>query len=102
MGPFFKEVAELGFSAVEISDNLLEWSLDEKRCTIRKAIDEYGLSVLGEVGRKDKSMSIDEVLLDLDTCFDAGVAGVFIEAYELIAGEEIRADLITAIVKIFG
>lgn len=101
LDPFFEEVAALGFSAVEISDNLLEWSLDEKRRTIRKAIDEFGLSVLGEVGRKEGSMTIDEVLLDLDTCFDAGVSAVFIEAYELFAGEEIRSDLITEIAKKF-
>jgi phosphosulfolactate synthase len=99
--PFFKEVSELGFSAVEVSDNLLNWSLEEKRQTIRLAIDDFGLKVLGEVGRKEGFMSDDEVIEDLEICLEAGVSAVFVEAYELFAGEEIRSALIARIAKMF-
>jgi phosphosulfolactate synthase len=94
---FFNEITELGFSAVEISDNLLNWSLEEKRQTIRTAIDDFGLKVLGEVGRKDDVMTDDEIIADLEVCMESGVSAVFIEAFELFSGEEIRGDLIKAI-----
>jgi phosphosulfolactate synthase len=102
LDPFFQEAAELGFSAVEISDNLLNWNLETKRETIRKAIDNYGLAVLGEVGRKDAAMSNDDVLRDIAVCFDAGASSVYVEAYELFAGEKIRDDLVTEIAKNFA
>ena len=78
--------------AVEISDNLLNWSLGEKRQTIRTAIEDFGLKVLGEVGRKGGAMTDDEIIADLEVCFDAGVAAVFIEAYELFSNDQIRGE----------
>ncbi|MAF50004.1 MAG: phosphosulfolactate synthase [Rhodospirillales bacterium] len=101
LNEFFGEVSELGFSAVEISDNLLDWSLKEKRKTIRMAIDDFGLKVLGEVGRKEGVMSDDQVLADLEVCLEAGSSAVFIEAYELFAGENIRSELISEIARRF-
>jgi len=99
---FFAEVTSLGFSAVEISDNLIDWSLDQKREAIRMAIDDFGLNVLGEVGRKEGQMTDAEIVADLEACIDAGVSAVFIEAYELFAGERIRADLIAEIARRFA
>ena len=98
----FANLARLGFDAIEVSDNLLDWSLEEKRRTIRSAIDDHGLRVLGEVGRKEGRMTDDEIIADLDTCFDAGASLVFLEAYELFADETIRGDLIQAIAGRFG
>ena len=99
--PLFAEIARLGFTAVEISDNLLNWSLDEKRQTIRTAIEGFGLKVLGEVGRKGGAMTDDEIIADLEACFDAGVAAVFIEAYELFSNDQIRGELISEIARRF-
>ncbi|MDP6830259.1 MAG: phosphosulfolactate synthase [Rhodospirillales bacterium] len=96
---FFGEVRSLGFSAVEISDNLLDWSLQEKQKTIRCAVEDFGLKVLGEVGKKEGAMNDNEVLADLDACFEAGASVVFLEAYELFAGDEIRDELIGKIAK---
>lgn len=98
---FFDEMKSFGFSAVEISDNLLDWNLVEKKKTIRCAVNDFGLRVLGEVGRKEGVMNDDEVLADLDACFDAGAALVFVEAHELFAGDKIRSDLIASIAKQF-
>ncbi|MEM7302895.1 MAG: phosphosulfolactate synthase [Pseudomonadota bacterium] len=100
--PFFRNAIELGFSAVEISDNLINWDLATKRETIQIAINEYGLNVLGEVGRKDEAMSNDSVLRDIETCFEAGVSSVYVEAQELFGGEHIRSDLINSIVEEFS
>jgi phosphosulfolactate synthase len=69
---------------------------------IRKAIDNYGLAVLGEVVRKDAAMSNDDVLRDIAVCFDAGASSVYVEAYELFAGDKIRDDLVTEIAKNFA
>jgi len=98
---FFEEIAKLGFSAVEISDNLLDWSLEEKHQTIRMAIEDYGLKVLGEVGRKDGAMTDENIIADLEVCITSGVSAVFIEAYELFSGEQIRDDLIKKIFNEF-
>ena len=95
--PFFERIAELGFDAVEISDNLLSWSLTDKERTIRLAIEQFGLKVLGEVGRKDAAMDDGALLEDLRITVDAGVTSVFVEAYELFAGDSIRDDLIAKI-----
>jgi len=99
--PFFEEMVALGFSAVEISDNLLNWSLTEKKKTIRRAVDEFGLRVLGEVGKKEGVLDDDEFLADLEACFEAGSSKVFLEAYELFSGDKIRGELIAAIVDRF-
>jgi len=98
---FFEEIKALGFSSVEISDNLLNWSSEEKSRTIRCAVEEFGLKVLGEVGKKEGVLNDDEVLEDLEVCFEAGASFVFIEAHELFAGEKIRSELINAITKNF-
>lgn len=99
--PYLEEVASLGFSAVEISDNLLDWSFDEKQKTIRTAVDGFGLKVLGEVGRKDQVMNDDLILSDVELCLEAGSSIVFLEAYELFAGEKIRDEIIKKIADRF-
>ena len=98
----FENLARLGFDAVEVSDNLLDWSLDEKRNVIATARRDFGLRVLGEVGKKEGNLTDGQVLADLDACFEAGAALVFLEAYEFFAGERIREDLIRSIAQRFG
>jgi len=98
----FANLARLGFDAVEISDNLLDWGLDDKRRVIRSAIEDHGLRVLGEVGKKEGEMSDDEIIADLETCFDAGASLVFLEAYEFFADDTIRGDLVQEIARRFG
>ena len=98
----FENLARLGFDAVEVSDNLLDWSLEEKRQVIASAREEFGFRVLGEVGKKEGTLTDSEVMADLDACFEAGAALVFLEAYEFFSGERIRADLIQSIARRFG
>lgn len=98
----FGNLVRLGFDAVEVSDNLLDWSLDEKRRVIATAREEFGFRVLGEVGKKEGTLTDSEVMADLDSCFEAGAALVFLEAYEFFSGERIRADLIQSIAQRFG
>lgn len=98
----FGNLARLGFDAVEVSDNLLDWSLEEKRQVIASAREEFGFRVLGEVGKKEGTLTDSEVMADLDACFEAGAALVFLEAYEFFSGERIRGDLIQSIARRFG
>ena len=95
---FLEESQRLGFTAVEFSDNLLKISPAEKRKAIAKANREFGLTVMGEVGRKEGVMSRDEIIADVESCLEAGSELVLLEAKEIYHGE-IRIDDIEALLK---
>ena len=95
---FLEEVKTTGFSGIEVSDNLIQIDPKEKRDVISKAVNEYGLTVMGEVGRKEGSMSGDDLIADIENCLEAGSSMVLIEAYELFHGD-IRRDVIDNIAK---
>ena len=98
----FENLARLGFDAVEVSDNLLDWSLEEKKKAIASARNDFGFRVLGEVGKKEGELTDSKVMADLDACFEAGAALVFLEADEFFSGARIRAGLIQSIADRFG
>jgi len=50
---YCQETKKLGYDAVEISDGLIDISAEEKFNYIRRAINEHGLAVMGEVGKKE-------------------------------------------------
>ncbi len=54
------------------------------------------MTVMGEVGRKEGSLSGDELIADVENCLEAGAALVLLEAHELFHGE-IRQDVIDAL-----
>jgi phosphosulfolactate synthase (CoM biosynthesis protein A) len=62
---FLEEAAKAGFSGIEVSDNILEIEPEKKKSVIAKAVNEYGLTVMGEVGRKEGSMTRDELIADV-------------------------------------
>ncbi len=88
------ELCELGFDSVEVSENLITLSASEKTTAIRHARQAYGLRVLGEVGRKEGTMSDDEIIEDVQTCLSAGAESVYLEAYEMFDGPNPREELI--------
>ena len=82
---YFAETGAVGFPAVEVSDNLLSISLDEKRALIAKAREVYRLEVFGEVGKKEGlavTVSLEE---DIRACLEAGSGKVLIEAAEIFS-----------------
>lgn len=93
---FLEEAKGAGFSGIEVSDNLLRIDPKEKNNVIRTAINDFGLKVMGEVGRKEGSMSGDAILADIENCLEAGASLVLIEAHELFHGG-IRADVVEAL-----
>lgn len=95
------EMAEIGFSSVEVSENLQPLSAMDKTNAVRLAKQSYGLDVLGEVGRKEGVMTDDEIMADVETYLNAGVSSVYLEANELFDGEKAREDLITRLAQSF-
>jgi len=95
---FLAEAQATGFVAIEVSDNLIKMSPAEKAGYIRRAVDDFGLSVMGEVGRKEGVLSGDELIADVENCLSAGAELVLLEAHELFHGA-VRQDVIEALVK---
>ena len=95
---FLEGAKEVGFSAVEISDNLLELTSEKKKAAISLAVKEFGFKVMGEVGKKEGSVSAEEMIADIEGCLEAGALKVLLEANELFSGE-IKKYVIEAIVK---
>ena len=81
--PFLREARALGFDTVEISDNCVPLSDDERRRQIRIAQD-CGLAVFGEVGSKDSRSDAADLLRQAEVCFAAGCELVLVEAAELV------------------
>ncbi len=87
-------LVEIGFDAVEVSENLAPLSVQEKAEAVRKARQVYDLRVLGEVGRKEGTMTDDEIILDVATYLEAGAESVYLEAAEVFPMSGPREQLI--------
>jgi phosphosulfolactate synthase len=94
---FFNEAASLGFQTIEISDNCVPLSDVDRTALIREAI-AAGLSVLGEIGSKDRKSTADELIAQANVCLAAGSELVLIEAAELVGGGRLNEALISAVV----
>ena len=95
---FLEEALKVGFGAIEVSDNLLTLNAGDKRRYIRRAVEDFGLTVMGEVGRKEGSLSGEELIADVENCLEAGATLVLLEAHELFHGE-IRQDVIDGLTR---
>lgn len=93
---FLTEAVRLGFSGVEVSDNLIELAPDAKAHAIELAASK-GLTVFGEVGKKDAITDDDDFIADINNCLNAGSDYVFLEAAELFVEGTVREDLIKRI-----
>lgn len=80
---YFFKAKELGFTAIEISDGTISFSskLRAEAIALAKSID---FTVISEVGKKDKSdsLSLDEMIEQIDFDLSAGADFVIIEARE--------------------
>ena len=84
---YFLAVVEAGFDCIEVSDNLLEISLDAKCGLIERAGAEFQLRVLGEVGKKEGLDATADVAEDTARCLESGAEIVFLEAADFFSGE---------------
>jgi phosphosulfolactate synthase len=101
---YFEEHQRLGLKLIEISDNNLEITPEDKFNLIRTAKEEFGLQVLGEVGTKSELTTVKELVDDIKICLDAGSWKVFVEAAELTDKNDgsILTDIIAGIQKEVG
>lgn len=83
LGFFYAEALRLGFSAIEISDNVVPLSSTERKKQIRAAR-AAGLTVYGEVGSKETLSRPELLISQAEDCFAAGAALVLVEAAELV------------------
>jgi len=90
---YLQATVEAGFDCIEISDNLLDISLDDKFTLIEKAKHEYQLRILGEVGKKEGKQSSNDLSDDAVGCLAAGAEVVFLEAADFFSGEVNETDL---------
>lgn len=95
------EMVKLGFDAVEVSENLMPLTGAARRDAVRRAREEYGLKVLGEVGRKEGKMTDDEIVADVESFLQAGADTVYLEAAELFEGSAARDGLIRRLTRGF-
>jgi phosphosulfolactate synthase len=90
---FYAEAKRLGFTTIEISDNVVPLSDRQRRDQIRAATD-AGLEVFGEVGSKDNHSTAAQLIDQAFVSFEAGATLVLVEAAELVtAGQPNRAML---------
>jgi phosphosulfolactate synthase len=85
---YFSEAKRLGFKLIEISDNNLKISQNEKMDLIKQAKNDFGLKVLGEVGSKTESSSTKAMIKGIQNCLSAGAWKVFLEAAEFISPDD--------------
>jgi phosphosulfolactate synthase len=86
---FYEESRALGFRAIEISDNTVPLTPEQRRGQIMGAV-AAGLTVFGEVGSKE-TMSNPALLVEqAEVCLAAGATLVLVEAAELVEDGKVR------------
>ena len=80
---FYREARRVGFATIEVSDNVVPLTLQQRRDQIHAAVD-AGLEVFGEVGAKDRRRTAAELIEQAGESFGAGATLVLVEAAELV------------------
>jgi len=93
---FYAESRALGFRTIEISDNTVPLTPEQRRSQIMAAV-ASGLIVFGEVGSKE-TMSNPALLVEqAELCLEAGAQLVLVEAAELVENGRVRRDSLDVI-----
>ena len=93
---------EAGYQWVEVSDNIAPVSLDWKAAIIQSAVEEHGMQVFGEVGKKEGLAHGPSFVDDALACRDAGAAVILLEAAELINADANTAREVESVVEAVG
>ena len=99
---YLPAVVKAGYRWVEVSDNLVPASLEWKQRMIRRASEEYGLSVMGEVGKKEGLDKAVPLVDDAKACLDASASIILLEAAELVSEDVATAEAIEDVVGEVG
>ncbi len=93
---FLLEAGRVGFDVVEISDNCVPLT-DQQRVQQIRLANDCGLAVFGEVGSKDIRNDARFLVNQAEICFKAGAELVLVEAAELIEHGRPRMKLINGL-----
>ena len=99
---YFPAAVQAGYRWVEVSDNLASVSLEWKVRMIRKAVEAFGLSVMGEVGQKEGLQATVRMVDDALACLDAGSRVILLEAAELVSEDADTAKEVEEVVEAAG
>lgn len=91
--PFCEEARRLGIEAIEVSDNVVPMTEDQRRQMVLTAID-CGLEVHGEVGSKSRASEAGVLIAQAENYFAAGASVVLVEGAELLHDGEPERRLI--------
>ncbi len=80
---FYAEALALGFTTIEISDNIVPLTPQQRRSQIMGAV-KAGLEVFGEVGSKETASNPALLVEQAEVCLEAGSTLVLVEAAELV------------------
>ena len=80
---FYDEARSLGFRTIEISDNTVPLTPQQRRSQIMGAV-KAGLEVFGEVGSKETASNPALLVEQAGVCLEAGATLVLVEAAELV------------------
>ena len=86
---YFEGCHSVGYPAIEVSDNYLEFAPGAKSELIRRASAD-GLQVIAEVGHKEGDTSVDDMARDINESLEAGASVVLIEAGEILGQRQDR------------
>lgn len=95
---YWDEALELGFTAVEVSDNVVPLTDDRRHALISGAVS-AGLKVFGEVGSKEDETDLDTLVRQAEVSFNAGASLVLVEAAELVNGQTFNRKLFQGITE---
>ena len=93
---YFEEARRLGFSAVEISDNVVPLSDTERSHLIAQAV-AADLKVFGEVGSKEDATDAATLIHQAELSLNAGASLILVEAAEFIENGNVNHDLLTSL-----
>lgn len=93
---FYAESLALGFRTIEISDNTVPLTPQQRHGQITAAI-ASGLTVFGEVGSKETLSNPGLLIEQAEICLGAGAALVLVEAAELVENGRVRKDSLAVI-----
>ena len=96
MRPYYEEARRLGFAAVEVSDNRVPLSHDERRALIALAAD-CGHEVYAEVGSATIANRGDILIEQASVALEAGCRFVVFEAAELVGGDGSSTDVVEGV-----
>jgi len=97
---FFAEAIRLGFTAVEVSDNVVALPGDLRTRLTTQAVD-AGLTVFGEIGSKETDSEPQTLIAQGRQSLDAGAELLLIEAAELFQDGALRRGLFNALCNSF-